>query len=58
MNDHNKMANPKETDKKEADKGAKIQVPDEKAEKVAGGAGFWFWDRETKKPKNGPRKGK
>ena len=46
MNDPNKKENPKETEKDE-----KIQLTDEEAEKAAGGADFWFWDRERRKPK-------
>ncbi|MBR0220105.1 MAG: hypothetical protein IJQ33_12960 [Clostridia bacterium] len=32
-------------------KGEKIEIAESEAEKAAGGADFWFWDRETKKPK-------
>ena len=46
MDDPNKKENPKETEKDE-----KIQLTDEEAEKAAGGADFWFWDRERRKPK-------
>lgn len=46
MNDPNKKVNQEETPKDE-----KIQVPEDEAEKAAGGADFWFWDRERRKPK-------
>ena len=46
MNDPNKKAEPEETGKDE-----KIEIAESEAEKAAGGADFWFWDRETKKPK-------
>lgn len=48
MDDPNKKVKPEET---EANKDEKIQVPDEEAEKAAGGASFGFWDREKRKPK-------
>ena len=46
MNDPNKKVNPEVTGKDE-----KIELTDDEAEKTAGGAGFCFWDRESKKPK-------
>ena len=49
MNDPNKKVNQEET---ETGKGEKIQVTDDEAEKAAGGADFWFWDREKRKPKS------
>ena len=48
MNDPNKKVNQEEN---EPDKDEKIQVTDNEAEKAAGGADFWFWDRERRKPK-------
>lgn len=46
MDDPNKKVSQEEPEKDE-----KIELTDEEAEKAAGGAGFWFWDREKKKPK-------
>lgn len=46
MNDPNKKAEPEETGKDE-----KIEIAEDEAEKAAGGADFWFWDREKRKPK-------
>ena len=46
MNDPNKKENLEETKQEE-----KIELTDEEAEKAAGGADFWFWDRGKRKPK-------
>ena len=48
MDDPKKKVNQEET---ETGKSEKIQVTDDEAEKAAGGADFWFWDREKRKPK-------
>ena len=46
MNDPTKKVNPEEDPKDE-----KVEMTEEEAEKVAGGASFGFYDREKRKPK-------
>ena len=48
MNDPNKKENMEQT---ETGKCEKIQITDEELEKVAGGANFWFFDDEKRKPR-------
>ncbi|MBR3015594.1 MAG: hypothetical protein IKH57_00675 [Clostridia bacterium] len=52
MDDPNKKVKQEEIDKNE-----KAQITDDEAEKAAGGANFWFFDDETRKPKKGKSKG-
>ena len=49
MNDPGKKENPEQI---ETGKGNKIHVSDEELEKVTGGANFWFFDDEKRKPRN------
>ena len=48
MNGPDKM---KKQEQIETDKGEKILVADDELEKVTGGANFWFFDDERRKPK-------
>ena len=49
MNDSSKKENQEQI---ETDKNERIRVTDGEAEKVAGGANFWFFDDEKRKPKD------
>ena len=41
----------KKVTQEENAKDEKIEIVESEAEKAAGGADFWFWDRGNKKPK-------
>lgn len=48
MADPNKKVNQEET---ETNKDEKIQLTENDLDKVVGGADFWFWDKDKRKPK-------